>query len=159
MSTLANIDNGAATRDNVAQHMPVFTDVEQQVVRVQRGRVLWTENQIANDLKFRYLSESDRLLTFSGSFKCQHMTALSLAHAGFIYIGDGTDEVMCLWCGLTLSGFPGPLDAYALHQATSYLKACDFITRFSVVNQGITAADDQFLCTPGMNLDINKCIQ
>ena len=82
--------------------------------------------------QWRYEDVHDRLVTYaSPSFRCNSMTASELSSAGFIYSRmetKNTDQVLCIWCGLTLWQFADHVNAFAIHQA--YDKGnCSFLSK------------------------------
>lgn len=71
-----------------------------------------------------------RLLTYSElNFISNHMTAISLASAGFILITADSEEVLCPWCSLCIKCFKTRVNAYAVHKAYAN-ETCLFIDRF-----------------------------
>lgn len=98
------------------------------------------------DLKCKYRNETERLMTFMTGFNSHHMTASSLARAGFINSGKGTDEVYCLWCEVQLCHFKSDMDASALHQAISGT-VCELIVYYKEINIPLSSRPRHYLET------------
>lgn len=92
-------------------------------------------------LKSKYKHESERLLSYQRDFKSIHMTSVSLARSGFISMGKGQDEVVCLWCQLELCNFKQTVDVSALHFAHSE-NICDFIKSYRDTNIALAKTSD-----------------
>lgn len=101
---------------------------------VQRGVLVVQNSQSLGQIQ--YVDILKRLETYATIFKCRYMTCTELAHAGFISFRSGRtsststsssrDQVLCVWCGLTLWTFVEHVNALALHQTHSH-ESCKFL--------------------------------
>lgn len=121
-------------RDILNPSISYITQDTSHYLGVQRG-VLVVQN-IQNLGQIQYVDILKRLETYATIFKCKYMTCTELAHAGFIsFSSDRTsststsssrDQVLCVWCGLTLWTFEEHVNALALHQTHGY-ESCKFL--------------------------------
>lgn len=75
----------------------------------------------------------DRIATFARKFQSVSMTGSELAKAGFIsasFTTKSPDQVLCVWCGLTLWQFGDHVNALAIHQSHNR-RNCSFLQKRS----------------------------
>lgn len=133
---LEDSDNGdylpRVIRDILNPSISYITQDTSSRLGVRRG-VLIVQN-IQSLGQIQYVDSLKRLETYATIFMCRYMTCTELAHAGFISVSShGTsstsssrDQVLCVWCGLTLWTFVEHVNALALHQTHSH-ESCKFL--------------------------------